>query len=315
MPGLWELFRLLAGEVLLYLALGALLARLTLFPEAVVQFVLRNFVVRTLLPLLVLQKVSAGLRANDLAGVAAMFAGALAMVFLTALAARALARPHSPSTFTLAGTFHNYGFIVYPLVWALYGDRALSLAFVFALPCDGLFWSFGVGLLRVDRSGWSGSLRAMLNPPFVAVLLSVALALSGAARALELGERLAPLESVTRFAIPTALTCVGGVFFHSVRGIRGELTQWRELPWGDLGRLMALRTLVVPLAMGVGVVSLVEPPALRSVLVVQAVMPASIGMVVLPTLFGGDRLLITWFSALSNSLGFVTIPLYLRLLA
>ena len=320
-----DLALLLLEKVFAFMALGALFARFGFYTPAVTRFVLRNFVVRLLLPLLIFEKVVGTLSTRDAAGMALSFGGALAMVFGASALARLSwviiasrrepagvpnttareARNRSKRSFVLVNSFHNYGFIAYPLILELYGSGGLALAFVFALTCDALFWSYGVSVIDGHaRVRWS----EVINPPFVTVLLSVTLAFWG------LRERIPgqlstflfrDLGVITAITIPLALSTVGGAFFHSLRTVRGR-------PPDTVGIVLSvlLRALVLP-AFFLTLFLLLPPTPARSVLLVEAVMPASIGVVILSALYDGDHAFIVIVSVISNLLGLLTIPLYL----
>lgn len=324
-----DLALLLVKKVFLFMAIGAVLARLGLYTPRVTSFVLRNLVVRLLLPLLIFEKVVGGLTVNDASGMALCFSGALAMIFGASGVAQITRRliPVRPSSelnapavipagggspagplerarrsFALVNSFHNYGFIVYPLVLELYGAPGLSLAFVFALTCDALFWSYGVALIdNSARIRWA----EILNPPFVTMLVSVSLAFLGLKGRLP-ANVLESLGQIGVITIPLALSTVGGAFYYSLQSVRGRSFDVRSISVS-----LALRALVLPVLFVTPVLLFLGPSLARNVLVVEAVMPASIGVVILSALYDGDHAFIVTVSGLSNVLAVVTIPLYL----
>ncbi len=328
-----DLAQLLLAKVFVFIGAGALAARVGFYTPAVSQFVLRNIVMRALLPLLIFEKVLSQLRPDDGGPVAWCFFGALVMVGVSTVTGRLLwpwvaPAPETPErradaapeggtadsgdgarrlyrSFLLVNAFHNYGFLVYPLVLALYGPKGLSLSFVFALTCDGLFWSLGISLIRGRAAArW----QEILNPPFLTLLAATALAFLGTAEHLPPG-LLGAIGSVTVVTIPLALTTVGAAFMHALRGMKSRPPALRALTSSILMRAVAFPALFA------GAALLLLPPSLvRSVLIVQAIMPASMGVVILSALYDGDHSFIVSASGISNLLSILTIPLYLSLL-
>lgn len=309
----FDLFELLVTKVYVFVAIGALLAAVGVYSTARIQWIIKQLVVNTLLPLLIAEKVLGHLNLADVNGVLFAFAGGVSMILLSAVLVRLLlpwlgGTSENLSSLMLGNTFHNYSFIPFPLALALLGEKALSFAFVFALACDGLFWSFGVFLIQ-HKPGQPGRIRwsKVITPPFVVMLLSLGLAFSGVNAFIP--KVVYKYSSyLTQITIPLAISTIGGVFYHSFKNI-----SWNELQLPAIFKSLALRQLILPAFWALLFYFVMPSDLVRKVAVIEAIMPASIGVVLLGALYGGDSHFLVSFSTVSNLVSILSVPLYLHL--
>ena len=75
--------------------------------------------------------------------------------------------------------FANNGYIGDPLVLALFGDKALAFFKIFCLPLTIAIYTWGLSVLIPDGEKKGNALKKILNAPTVALLLGMAVGLSG----------------------------------------------------------------------------------------------------------------------------------------
>jgi len=82
------------------------------------------------------------------------------------------------SLFSLSHTFGNVGFIGIPLLLSVFGQRVMIYVTMYAIVDQALFWTYGYSLsFPVDNKLKFSpkTLVNMLNPPLIAVILSIVL--------------------------------------------------------------------------------------------------------------------------------------------
>ncbi len=78
--------------------------------------------------------------------------------------------------------FANSGYMGDPIVLALFGDVALAYYKLFCLPIQLMIYSWGISVMTPDTGDKNGFGKRLINAPTVAMLLGVAVGLSGAGK-------------------------------------------------------------------------------------------------------------------------------------
>jgi predicted permease len=210
--------------------------------------------------------------------------------------------PQPARTFAFTTGLFNYGFIPIPLISALFDRATLGVLFTYTLGVEFALWSAGVALLSGERNGrgW----RSTLNPPIMAIVISLALNAIGFdpphfART--------TLQWLGRCAFPVQILLTGTALADLMH--RGEKSIiWRAVIGSNLIRLMVLPLGMLALAHALG-----GHLELQRVAVVQAAMPCAMIPVVLAKHYRADSDLAAWIVASTTLLGLFTIPLWLRI--
>ena len=182
-------------------------------------------------------------------------------------------------TFTIAAGIQNYGFMALPVVMELWPNDPGpgGLVFVHGIGIELAMWTVGL-FIMTQHAGppW----KKLINGPFIAVLVSLALNFSG-------GHTLLPEVMKTAMgwlgdcAIPMSLFMIGATI--------GRL--FKRQFWDDAIRVSlascAVRLILHPIAILAVAKYLPVPVELQKVLVVQAGMPAAVFPIVIARLYGG----------------------------
>jgi predicted permease len=81
--------------------------------------------------------------------------------------------------YSYALAFANSGYMGDPIVLALFGNEGLAYYKLFCLPIQLMIYSWGISVMTPDTGEKTGAWKRLLNAPTVAMLLGVAVGLSG----------------------------------------------------------------------------------------------------------------------------------------
>ncbi len=179
-------------------------------------------------------------------------------------------------TFAVSCGLQNYGFVAIPIVSALFPDPGtLGVLFTFTLGIELACWTAGVGLMTgLGQAPW----RLAVNPPVLAILLSLALNFSGLhAWIPEVLRR--TFDMMGTCAVPLAVLLIGA----SIYDVWGQ----EAMRWSIALFAPVLRLAVIPLAFLAAAAWLPVTPELRSVLIIQAAMPSAVFNIVIARHYGG----------------------------
>jgi malate permease and related proteins len=210
-------------------------------------------------------------------------------------------------TFTLAVSIYNYGYVPMPLILSLFpgevARKTMAVLFVHNVGVELALWSFGLILLGGGtlRTSW----RKILNAPFFAIVLTVALNFI-------LGQQHVPefivktAHMLGQCAIPLGILLIGATMadyvheFQSVRGVRLVLVSCL-LRLGILPVLFLVLARYLPCSL-----------ELKRVITIQAAMPAAVFPIIIAKHYGGDPATALRVVLGTSLVGFITIPLWLK---
>jgi malate permease and related proteins len=233
---------------------------------------------------------------------------ALAIPFALALrGAAGLTDDRARRTFTFVVSIYNYGYVPMPLILSLFhgevARRTLAVLFVHNLGVEIALWSFGLILLggTTLRQSW----KKIINPPLLAIVLTVALNFI-------IGSRQIPefafktTHMLGQCAIPFGVLLIGATmadYVHEFRSVRSAQLAVVSclLRLGILPVLFLLLAKYLPCSM-----------ELKRVITVQAAMSAAVFPIVMAKHYGGDPATALRVVLSTSLVGLVTIPLWLR---
>jgi len=304
-PSYFDLIGIVA-PVFMMLAIGVILRRVR-WVTAEADSGLLRLGVYVLYPALIADTIIGSATLAKLSNVllpAVMGAGTVLLGFLVGAAGAAVLRlqwPHPARTFAFTTGIFNYGFIPIPLISALFDRATLGVLFTYTLGVEFALWSVGIALLSGQRG--QGGWRAALNPPIIAIIVSLALNRMGFD---PLPFLRTTLQWLGRCAFPLQLILTGTALADLMRR-QSPTMAWRAVIGANLIRMALLPIVMLTLAQ-----FLVGRTELQRVAAVQAAMPCAMLPVMLAKHYRADSDLAAWIVATTTIVGLITIPLWLR---
>ncbi len=245
-------------------------------------------------------------RANDL-WLPPLLGFVLVLVSLGVLALLLLPLRLPSDTFRagiVSAGIQNYGYLVIPLVEALYDRETLGVLFMHNLGVEMAMWSLVIAILSGARG--KGILRHIFNVPVIAIILSGLLNLFHGQEWLPAFFRKS-MHLLGQAAIPVALLLTGATLWDLFH----QRTEGR-VPVAGLSVALLARLALLPLLFLIVARFLPMPPALQRILVLQAAMPAAMMPAVLCRHYNSDARFSLQIILMTTLVGLVTIPLWLR---
>jgi predicted permease len=304
-PSYFDLIGIVA-PVFMMVAIGVVLRRVK-WIDAEADASLLRLGVYVLYPALIADTIIGNATLAKLSNVllpAALGAGTVLIGFTVGAAGATVLRlrwPHPARTFAFTTGIFNYGFIPIPLISALFDRATLGVLFTYTLGVEFALWSVGIALLSGQREhgGW----RAALNPPIVAIIVSLALNRFGFD---PLPFARTTLQWLGRCAFPIQLILTGTALADLMRR-QSPTVAWRAIIGAN-----AIRVALLPIAMLTLAQLLAGRMELQRVAIVQAAMPCAMLPVMLAKHYNADSDLAAWIVTSTTILGLLTIPLWLR---
>ena len=210
-------------------------------------------------------------------------------------------------TFTFVAATYNYGYVPLPLILALFpkaiSGPTVAVLFVHNVGVELAIWS--IGLMTLGGSTLRENWRKILNPPLLAIVLTLALNfLIGQHHVPEFLHKTAHM--LGQCAIPFGVLMIGATmadYVHEFRDVRGVRLVFVSclLRLGFLPILFLLIAKYLPCSL-----------ELKRVITIQAAMAAAVFPIVMAKHYGGDPATAVRVVVGTSLAGLITIPLWLR---
>ena len=195
--------------------------------------------------------------------------------------------------------FTNNGFMGFPIVKALWGNKALIYASLINIPVSIMMYTYGIWLYS-NKSGEHAkfSLRKLINIPNISAVLVLILALLKVGFGGPVQDTLSVIGDAT---VPLSMIVVGSTL--AERAQNGKFRDWMVYVFA------AVRLLEFPLAVFGLVYFLPIDPLIKGVLVIIAAMPGSANGVLFAQQYSYNRTVSSWYVFVSTVMSVLTIPL------
>ena len=200
--------------------------------------------------------------------------------------------------YTYSFAVANFSFMGNAVVLGVFGEEILFDYMIFTLPLNLYVYSIGTASLRPDEEGKKISLKAFVNPIFIALLLGAVCGLCSL-----------PLPSFVTSAVSSAGACMSPLAMLLTGFVIGEyrlktLASNKKVYLASLIRLILLPTVF----MLVLITLKTDKAILRAALCATA-MPLGLNTVVFPAAYGGDTTPGASMALISHLISVVTIPI------
>ena len=216
--------------------------------------------------------------------------------------------------FLYALAFANSGYMGDPIVQALFGDAVLSYYKIYCLPVSLAIYTWGIS--RMVPAQGKGTLRRLLNPPTVALLLGIVAGLAGVGSAIP-DFLISALDLLKSCMAPVAMLLAG---FTIAAYPLGEMLSDRRVYAASLLRLVAIPTVIMAILFGLKALAALIPGVTVGNDVIFLTFfavgtPLGLNTVVFPAAYGGDPKTGAGMTLVSHTLAILTIPLLYSLLS
>ncbi|MDX2109404.1 MAG: AEC family transporter [Verrucomicrobiota bacterium] len=214
-------------------------------------------------------------------------------------------QPVERRTFAFTTGLYNYGYIPIPLVELLFRDRdTAGVLLVHNVGVEVAFWT--VGILLVSGSWNRESLKKLINPTVIALIIGVTLNLTHLGKEVPMALRNG-IAMISACAIPIGLMLTGATLCELTKD--SSFKRDLRLPLTAI----LLRIGILPVLFLLLAKFLPCSEELRRVIVIQAAMPAAMLPVVVARHYGGDASCAVKVVMATTLVSLITIPLWLSL--
>lgn len=309
----WSTIASALALVFAVIGAGVVVRRLTWLTEEADASLVR-LCVRLLLPCLVIGRMGRGAWTTDFAHLALPPLTGFGLTTLGIAVSAAAAYAFGPAlglrtgpqrrAFALCTGMYNYGFVPIPLVdEAFPNDTAtMSALFLHNVGVEIAMWTVGIVVLsgRLGKHWWAG----VLNPVLIAILIAVALRLTGAWPHVP-AWAVRTIDMLGACAIPLSLLLTGA----TVSDVWKQADLRRG--WRTVTAACVLRLGLLPLTFWATSWLISADTDLDRVLSIEAAMPAALFPVVLCRHYGGDAVTAVRVVVGTSIVGLVTMPFWL----
>ncbi len=183
-------------------------------------------------------------------------------------------------SFAFSAGINNFGYLGIPVTAALFNHDVVGVLLVHNVGVEAAIWTVGVAMVSGDSL--ARGLRNLLQPMTVALFVALTLNLAGLGGTMPVRFLADLCHNIGECAIPIG-TLLTGVYLHE------NIGQFRMLADASASfGVMAVRWVVMPLAL-LGVAGcFITDDSLRRVILVQAAMPCGIFTFLIVGLYKGD---------------------------
>lgn len=197
-------------------------------------------------------------------------------------------------------TVTNIGFMGNALVQGLMGEEVLFRFLMFTLPTNIFIYSVGVIWLTAGKRQFS--LKLLLNPMFVSVIIGMVLGLTRC-----------PLPSFVGKTISAYAACFSPLAMVLTGFVIAKFDILSLLKMGKIYVLTAVRIIAMPLLYLLLSGLLKVPQDIRVLMLFYSAMPLGLNTIVFPAAYGGDETPGAGMAVISNLVGIISVPLILSL--
>jgi len=195
-------------------------------------------------------------------------------------------------------TFGNVAFMGYPIIASMLGNDMVFIAAIFGIPFNILVYSVGIFMVSPQSvEGSKISPKAILNPAFIATLLSLVIFLT---RLQFPGFIYQSVKSLGEMITPASMLVIGA----SLGSMR-----LKEV-FGDFRTYIVslFKLIVAPVVIWALARLVVDDPAFISMLTITAAMPVAVSSTMVAIQYGGDEGATSRGVFVSTLMSLVTLP-------
>ncbi len=257
------------------------------------------------LPALIISAFSIGYSKETLNGVIIIFILSIFSHALAAIIGKIAYRKYPRSknvVLRFGNVFSNSGFMGIPFIYALFGQKALIYGSVFMIPFHLFIWTYGEGLLRKDKGGFTID-KFIKNPAIISIIMGTLIFLLNIRLPKVIDQPISMLSSLTS---PLAMLILGE---------RISRLSFREiLADKDIYYASFIRLIATPLITLLILSFIKVDPLIKNIVIIMQSLPVAVLTVVLSQKHGADSDLASKITVVTHILSIITIPIISLLL-
>jgi hypothetical protein len=197
--------------------------------------------------------------------------------------------------------FSNCGFMGFPVIISIFGASGAFYTALFNIPFNAL--SFSVGIMLIAGKGAGFNPKLLINPPLIASLLAIPIALTGFETHHIVTESIRLTGSITT---PGAMIVIGSTLAYIP--LKNVFSEWR------IGLVTLLKLIAIPAVTWFVLRNFITNELMLGVLVVISGMPTAAQSSMLAIQYNGNERIASSGVFLTTLLCGVTVPLIVYLL-
>ncbi len=202
--------------------------------------------------------------------------------------------------YTYSFAVANFSFMGNAVVLGMFGEEVLFDYMIFTLPLNMYVYSIGTASLKQDEDGKAEkiTLKAFINPIFIALLLGMILGLTSV-----------PLPKFITSAVTSAGNCMSPIAMLLTGFVVGNFSIKQLIKDKKVYFASVIRLIVLPTLFMLALIMLKTDKAIITVALCATAMPLGLNTVVFPASYGGDTTPGASMALISHVLSVVTIPI------
>ena len=206
-------------------------------------------------------------------------------------------KPDVRGVFAFMTMFGNVGFMGFPVVGAIFGEKAVFCAALYNIPFNVLCYTVGILLIRQGGEKIKFDWKSLINAPLVASVIAILLLIIDIRFPQPVDEAVSMLGDMI---VPLSMVIIGASL--GDMKLRDTFADWRSYVFSFF------RLLIVPVIMNLVMRPFMKDPMLLGMPTVLAGMPVAALSVMLTIEHGGDERLASKTVFISTLFSVLTIP-------
>ncbi len=199
--------------------------------------------------------------------------------------------------YTYSFAVSNFSFMGNAVVLGIFGEEALFDYMIFTLPLNLYVYSIGTASLVPIVKGSKRTIKTVLNPIFIALILGAAISLIGI-----------PLPSFLTSAVTSAGNCMSPVAMILTGFVVGGYSLKTLASKKRVYLASVIRLIILPTIFMLVLLAFKTDSAIIRVALCATAMPLGLNTVVFPAAYGGDTTPGASMALISHLMAIITIP-------
>ncbi len=200
--------------------------------------------------------------------------------------------------YTYSFAVSNFSFMGNAVVLGIFGEEVLFDYMIFTLPLNLYVYSIGTASLVPIEEGSKRTIKTILNPIFLALILGAGISLIGL-----------PLPSFLTSAITSAGNCMSPVAMILTGFVVGGYSLKTLASKKRVYLASVIRLIILPTLFMLALLALKTDSAIIRVALCATAMPLGLNTVVFPAAYGGDTTPGASMALISHLMAIITIPI------